>query len=85
MRNGGIASSVGAISGLSWQLAPIRKRPSGLPRALVRRWRLVPALPRSVGFGSVADLLFFAGTLALSTLARRQLISLAACRRSSGT
>ncbi len=64
LRKGGIASGVGAIGGRSWQLAPVRTRPIGVPRASVTRWRLVPALPRSVGFGPVADPLFFAGTLA---------------------
>ncbi len=56
---GGMASTVRAISGLSWQLAPVRTRPSGVTRASVIRWRLVPALPRSVGFGPVADPLFW--------------------------
>ena len=39
-------------------MAPVRTRPSGVPRASVMRWRLVPALPRSVGFAPVADPLF---------------------------
>lgn len=36
-------------------VAPVRTRPSGVPQASVTRWRLVAALPRSVGFGPVAE------------------------------
>ena len=36
---------------LSWRLAPLSVRPSGVPRASVTRWRLMPGLARSVGFG----------------------------------
>ena len=36
---------------LSCRLAPLRTTPSGVPRASVTRWRFVPGLPRSVGFG----------------------------------
>ena len=36
---------------LSWRLAPLSEMPSGVPRASVTTWRLVPGLPRSVGFG----------------------------------
>lgn len=43
---------------LSSRLASLRVTPSGVPRASTIRWRLVPALPRSVGFGPVADPLF---------------------------
>ena len=51
----GTASRVGASIMLSCRLAPLSVRPSGVPRASVTRWRFVPGLPRSVGFGPVAD------------------------------
>ena len=53
-RTGGIASRVGASIRLSCRLAPLRARPSGVPRASVTAWRLLPGLPRSVGFGPVS-------------------------------
>jgi len=56
-----MASRVGAIITLSCRLAPLRRKPSGVPRASVTRWRFVPALPRSVGFGPVAEPLFWPG------------------------
>lgn len=56
-----MASRVGAIITLSCRLAPLRRTPSGVPRASVTRWRFVPALPRSVGFGPVAEPLFWPG------------------------
>lgn len=56
-----MASRVGAIITLSCRLAPLRQTPSGVPRASVTRWRFVPALPRSVGFGPVAEPLFWPG------------------------
>ncbi len=37
-------SKVGAICGLLCRLAPPSLRPSGVPRASVTRWRLVPGL-----------------------------------------
>ena len=43
---------------VSCRLAPLRQKPSGVPRASVTRWRFVPGLPRSVGFGPVAGPLF---------------------------
>ena len=50
-RTPGTASRVGASMRLSWRLAPLSVRLSGMPRASVTKWRLVPGLPRSVGFG----------------------------------
>lgn len=46
---------------LSCRLAPLRQKPSGVPRASVTRWRFVPGLPRSVGFGPVAGPPFWPG------------------------
>ena len=57
-RTGGIASSVATSWVLSCVLAPVRTTPSGVPRASTTRWRFVPGLPRSVGFGPVAAPLF---------------------------
>ena len=54
-RTPGTASSVGTSMRLSWRLAPLSVRPSGVPRAFVRRWRFVPGLPRSVGFGPTSS------------------------------
>ena len=53
-----MASRVAAIMTVSCRLAPLRQKPSGVPRASVTRWRFVPGLPRSVGFGPVAGPLF---------------------------
>ena len=39
---------------LSWRLAGLRRTPSGVPRRSTTRWRFVPGLPRSVGFGPVS-------------------------------
>ena len=47
---------------VKWRLAPLKVTPSGVPRASIlrhaqdrlTRWRLVPGLPLSVGFGPVA-------------------------------
>jgi hypothetical protein len=61
LRKAGMASRVGAIITLSCRLAPLRQTPSGVPRASVTGWRFVPALPRSVGFGPVAEPLFWPG------------------------
>jgi hypothetical protein len=44
------ASSVGADMRLSCRLAPLVVRPGGLPLSSTTRCRLVPALPRSVGW-----------------------------------
>ena len=46
-------SSVASTSFLSWRLAPSTARPTGTPLASVSRLRLVPSLPRSVGFRPV--------------------------------
>ncbi len=40
---------------LSWRLAPVRTRASGRSVRSTTRCRLVPGLPRSVGFGPVAS------------------------------
>jgi hypothetical protein len=56
-----MASSVRAIITLSCRLAPLRRKPSGVPRASVTRWRFVPGLPRPVGFGPVEEPLFGPG------------------------
>jgi hypothetical protein len=37
------------------RITPISRKPSGVPRRSVIRWHLVPGLPRSVGFGPVAE------------------------------
>ncbi|CAA2160588.1 hypothetical protein MBRA_05744 [Methylobacterium brachiatum] len=58
LRTDGMASRVAAIITVSCRLAPLRQTPSGVPRASVTRWRFVPGLPRSVGFGPVAAPLF---------------------------
>ena len=50
----GTASSVGAGAMLSWRFAPVRVRPSGVPRRSVTQCRLVPGRPRSVGFGPIS-------------------------------
>ena len=39
---------------LSWPLAPVRRKASGMPFRSVAKWRFVPARPRSVGLGPVA-------------------------------
>ena len=39
---------------LSCRLAGLRQTPSGVPSRSTTRWRFVPALPRSVGFGPVS-------------------------------
>lgn len=36
-------------------VGPVKVKPRGVPRASTTRWRLVPGLPRSVGFGPVAE------------------------------
>ena len=38
---------------MSWRLAPSTAKPTGMPWASVRRLRLTPPLPRSVGLGPV--------------------------------
>ncbi len=55
----GTASSSSSNGTLSWTLAPVKANASGMPRRSVIRWRLVPGLPRSVGFGPVAAPLFW--------------------------
>ena len=49
-----VASSSAANFFMSWRLAPVRTTATGMPLASVRRWRLVPGLPRSVGLRPVA-------------------------------
>ncbi len=59
LRKGGIAPSVGAISGRSCAVGTrLGRGRAACHGPSVTRWRLVPALPRSVGFGPVADPLF---------------------------
>src|SRR3954452_21340624 len=43
-------SRVASATFLSWRLAPSTASPTGTPLASVSRLRLVPSLPRSVGF-----------------------------------
>ena len=62
-RTGGMASRVGANIRVSWRLAALRQKPSGVPRASVTMWRFVPGLPRSVGFGPAAGPLFGPGQM----------------------
>src|SRR4028118_1003740 len=52
---GGMASTTSSSILLSWTLAPVSVRARGMPCASVRTCRLVPALPRSVGLGPVAE------------------------------
>ena len=47
---GGMASS-SPRRRQSWRLAPVRSVASGRPARSTTRWRFVPGLPRSVGFG----------------------------------
>jgi hypothetical protein len=49
----------GAIGGPSCRLAPVSLRPSGAPHASVARWRFVPGMPQSVGFGRLTGLPLF--------------------------
>lgn len=73
LRRGGIASSVSAILTLSRRLAPLRQKPSGVPRVgdkVALRARL--ASIGRVRVGGTAP--FLAGTDALSRLARLQSI-----------
>ena len=49
----GIASSSGSSSGESCRFAPVSFTASGIPCRSAARWRFVPGLPRSVGFGPV--------------------------------
>jgi hypothetical protein len=56
---GGTASSRSSKGMLSWTLAPVSRKASGMPWRSVIRWRLVLGLPRSAGFGPVAAPLFW--------------------------
>ena len=58
---GTTASSNSASGTLSCTLAPVNTKASGRPLRSVKRWRFVPALPRSVGFGPVAAPPFLPG------------------------
>lgn len=51
----GTASTNGSSSVMSGQLAALSRATSGMPFASVRRWCLLPALRRSVGFGPVVS------------------------------
>src|SRR5690606_3076359 len=55
------ATSVSAM--LSWRLAPVRTTARGMPVRSTMMWRLVPGLPRSVGFGPVASPPFWRGRM----------------------
>jgi hypothetical protein len=48
---GGIASTNARASCESFRFAPVRRTASGTPRPSQIRWRLLPRLARSVGFG----------------------------------
>jgi hypothetical protein len=52
---GGMASSNGMSCIASWELAAERRIASGIPVWSTTRWYLEPGLPRSVGFGPVAE------------------------------
>ena len=65
-------------------VAPLRRRASGVPSRSTTRWRFVPVLPRSVGFGPVSAPPF-AATEALSRQARLQSRQSALAKRSSNT
>jgi hypothetical protein len=54
-RTGGTASISGSRSLLSCRFAFVRRRASGIPLPSTRRCRLLPDLPRSVGFGPIAS------------------------------
>ena len=49
----GIASTNARASCESFRFAPVRRTASGTPRPSQIRWRLLPRLARSVGFGPV--------------------------------
>ena len=49
--SGGIASTNARASCESFRLAPVRRTASGMPSPSQIRWRLLPRLARSVGFG----------------------------------
>src|SRR4051794_10902000 len=55
---GGTASSTGFSIVLSWTFAAVSSTASGMPPASTRTCRLLPGLPRSVGFGPVSSTLF---------------------------
>ena len=52
-RTPGTTSSTAASILLSWRLAPLGSKPSGVPRAQAARCRFMPGRPRSVGFGPI--------------------------------
>ncbi len=66
---------------LSWTLATVSRAASGIPRRSGTRYRFVPGLPRSVGFGPEADPPFFAGIDDKSTQTRLKSILFAPRRR----
>ena len=52
--SGGIPSSNANACVESWQLAPVVLIANGIPRPSQIKWRLLPRLARSVGFGPVS-------------------------------
>jgi len=82
-RTGGTASSASSSTVLSWTLAAVSRTASGIPCRSTTRCRLLPGLPRSVGFGPVAAPPALAGRLAASSEHRLQSIRPARPRRSS--
>jgi hypothetical protein len=72
--SGGIASTNARASCESFRFAPVRRTASGTPRPSQIRWRLLPRLARSVGFGPVWSPPYTARTEQLSTTARDQSI-----------
>ena len=72
--SGGIASTNARASCESFRFAPVRRTASGTPRPSQIRWRLLPRLARSVGFGPVWSPPYTARMEQLSTTARDQSI-----------
>jgi hypothetical protein len=70
----GIASTNARASCESFRFAPVRRTASGTPRPSQIRWRLLPRLARSVGFGPVWSPPYTARMQQLSTTARDQSI-----------
>ena len=46
-----MASRVAVMIALSCRFDPLKRKPSGMPRASMIKWRFKPGLPRSVGSG----------------------------------
>jgi hypothetical protein len=66
----GIASTNARASCESFRFAPVRRTANGTPRPSQIRWRLLPRLARSVGFGPVWSPQYAARMQLLSTTAR---------------